>query len=77
MLSNDKKLFGKGCLTEKAINILQSYYGMAIRQTKHTYAKKKAVGVALFHSSESVTEKNVINFVLIRKMAGVNNNLAK
>ena len=30
--SDGKPLFGKGRITDKAINILQSYYGMSIRQ---------------------------------------------
>ena len=49
-LSDGKTLSGKGKLTEKVTNTLQSYYGMAIRQNKGKLLKmKKAVGAVLCH----------------------------
>ena len=51
-LSNGKTLSGNGRLTEKVINTLQNYYGMAIRQNKGKLLEmKKAVGVVLYHCS--------------------------
>ena len=45
-----KKLFGKGKLTDKAINYLQNCYGMAIRQNvDNLYQMKKCVSAILFH----------------------------
>ena len=44
ILSDGKKISDKGRLTDKAINTLQNYFGMAIRQNKgNLYAMKKAV----------------------------------
>ena len=49
-LEDGKKINGRGRLTDKAINTLQNYYGMAIRQnTKSLYGMKKAVGAVLYH----------------------------
>ena len=43
-------LSGRGNLTEKCINSMQNYYGMAIRQNvNNLYAMKKAVYAILFH----------------------------
>ena len=54
VLSDGKKISGKGRLTDKAINTLQNYYGMAIRHnTGDLYGMKKAVAAVLFHCSES------------------------
>ena len=48
-----KGIDGKGRLSEKNINILQNYYGMAIRQnTTNLYEMKKAIGATLFHCSD-------------------------
>lgn len=54
-LSDGNVLGGKGHLTEKVINKLQNYYGIAIRQCTGTtvYAMKKAVGAVLFHCSDA------------------------
>ena len=44
---------GRGRLTDKAVNTLQNYYGLAIRGNKgDLYAMKKAVAAILFHCSE-------------------------
>ena len=52
-LSDGKPLSGKGRLTMKAINKLQNYYGMAIRQnTSSVYLMKKSVAAVLFHCSQ-------------------------
>ena len=52
-LSDGKFLTGKGRLTDVAINSLQNYFGMAIRQNSgQLYAMKKAIGAALFHCSD-------------------------
>ena len=49
-LSDGKGISGKGRLTDKAINTLQNYYGMAIRQnTNDLHSMKKAVGAVLYH----------------------------
>ena len=43
-------LSGRGKLTDKVINSMQNYYGMAIRQNRgHLYPMKKAVGAVLWH----------------------------
>ncbi len=47
-------LTGRGKLTDRVINTLQNYFGMAIRsnQGKEVYQMKKAVGAVLFHCTE-------------------------
>ena len=56
-MSDGKGISGKGRLTDKAINTLQNYYGMAIRtNTSDVFAMKKAVGAVLFHCSDSELE---------------------
>ena len=56
-LSDGKGISGKGRLTDKAINTLQNYYGMAIRTNSNdVLAMKKAVGAVLFHCSDSELE---------------------
>jgi len=46
-------LSGKGKLTEKVINTLQNYFGMAIRDNKgDLYQMKKAVGAVLWHCTQ-------------------------
>ena len=51
-LSDGKPLTGKGRLTEKVINKLQNYFGIAIRQSTGTtvFELKKAIGAVLYHS---------------------------
>ena len=45
-------LSGRGKLTDKVINSLQNYFGLAIRQNKgNLYSMKKAVGAILWHST--------------------------
>eukprot|EP00794_Sanderia_malayensis_P014632 gene14632-16150_t len=57
-LSDGKKLSGKGRLTDVAINTMQNYFGMAIRQnTGKLYAMKKAVASVLFHCSDLPEEE--------------------
>lgn len=52
ILSDGKRINGKGRLTEKAINTLQNYYGMAIRQNvNNLYKMKKCVYAVLYHNS--------------------------
>ena len=52
-LSDGKPLSGKGRLTLKAINKLQNYYGMSIRQNLSSlYSMKKSIVAMLFHCSE-------------------------
>ena len=50
-----KTLKGRGRLTDKIINKLQNYYGLALRQSTGTtvYQLKKGVGAVLFHCSEA------------------------
>ena len=46
-------LSGKGKLTEKVINSLQNFYGIAIRQNSgNLYEMKKAVGAILWHCTD-------------------------
>jgi len=46
-------LSGKGKLTDKAINLFQNYYGMAIRQNvDNFYNMQKSVWAVLFHNSD-------------------------
>ena len=54
-LEDGKGLTGKNRLTEKIINTLQNYYGMAIRSStsKTVHQMKVAVGAVLFHCSEA------------------------
>jgi hypothetical protein len=48
-----KPISGKGKLTEKCINSMQNYYGLAIRRNcRDLYAMKKAVYAILFHFTE-------------------------
>ena len=50
-----KTLKGRGRLTDKIINKLQNYYGLALRQSTGTtvYQLEKGVGAVLFHCSEA------------------------
>ena len=53
ILSDGKKIIGRGRLTDKAINTMQNYFGMAIRQNKgKLYEMKKAIGTVLWHCSD-------------------------
>ena len=53
-LPDGKKIGGAGRLTEKFINKVQNYYGIAIRQNTDSLVKmRKAVGAVLYHSSEA------------------------
>ena len=53
-LSDGKLLSGKDRLTEKVINKLQNYFGIAIRQSTGTtvFELKKAIGVVLYHCTD-------------------------
>ena len=54
VLSDKKKLGGKGRLHDKWINKLQNYYGLAIRQnTDSLNNMRKAVAAVLYHCSEA------------------------
>ena len=55
-LSAGKPLTGKGRLTEKAINKLQNYFGIAIRQHTGTtvFELKKAIGAVLYHCTDFI-----------------------
>ena len=46
------KLSGKGRLTDASINLMQNYFGMAIRQNDKLYPMKKAVLAVLWHCCE-------------------------
>ena len=44
ILSDGKKISGRGRLTDKVINTMQNYYGMAIRQNSNDlFAMRKSV----------------------------------
>ena len=52
LLDDGKHLTGKGRMTDKVINTLQNYYGMAIRQNKgKLYSMKKSVAALIHHCS--------------------------
>ena len=52
-LSDGKGISGRGRLTDKAINTMQNYYGMAIRQNVgNLHAMRRAVGAVLYHCSD-------------------------
>ena len=51
-------LSGRGKLTDKVINSMQNYFGLAIRQNKQNlYEMKKAVGAILWHCTDFSDEK--------------------
>lgn len=52
VLTDGKKIAGKGRLTDKVINTLQNYFGMAIRSSKELYQMKKAIGAVLWHCTD-------------------------
>ena len=52
-LSDVKVISGKGRLTDRAINLLQNYFGMATRQNSDVPSMKKVIDAVLFHCSES------------------------
>ena len=53
VLSDSKPLTGRGRLTDVAINTLQNFFGMAIRQNAgNLYPMRKAVAAVLFHCSD-------------------------
>ena len=57
-MSDGKKLRCIGRLTDKWINKLQNYYGLAIRQnTDNLFNMRKAVGAVLYHSSVASTSE--------------------
>ena len=52
-LDDGKGISGRGRLTDVAINTMQNYFGMAIRQNVGAlYAMKKAIGAVLYHCSD-------------------------
>ena len=52
VLSDGKKISGRGRLTNKVINTIQNYYGMAIRQhTNDLFAMRKSVIAMLKHNT--------------------------
>ena len=52
ILSDGKKISGRGRLTDKVINTMQNYYGMAIRQnTNDLFAMRKSVIATLMHNT--------------------------
>ena len=58
-LSDGKTISGQGRLTEKIINRMQNYYGLAIRQNiDNRYAMKKAVWAIFFHMIENDNEED-------------------
>ena len=51
-MSDGKKIPGRGRLTDKVINTMQNYYGMAIRQnTNDLFAMRKSVIATLVHNT--------------------------
>ena len=59
VLSDGKKLSGQGRLTDKCINTLQNFYGLAIRQNQGNLANmKRAIGAILYHCS-NIPDKEI------------------
>ena len=57
-LSDGKGISGRGRLTDSAINKLQNYFGIAIRNNlESVYAMKKCIYASLFHNSSLDDEK--------------------
>ena len=57
-LADGKGVSGKGRLTDKAVNTLQNYYGMVIRQNMgDLQGMRKAVGAVLYHCSDIKDEE--------------------
>ena len=55
--NTSNSLTGRGKLTDKIINQMQNYYGLAIRQNQgELYKMKKTIGAVLWHCSEFVDE---------------------
>lgn len=53
VLGDGKSLTGRGRLTDVAINTLQNFFGMAIRQNAgNIYPMKKAIAAVLFHCTD-------------------------
>ena len=54
-MSDGKSLSGKGRLTEKMINKLKNYFGIALRQCTGTtvYQLRKVIGTVLYHCSDA------------------------
>ena len=58
-LEDGRGIMGKGRLTDKCINTLQNYFGMAIRQnTSNVYLMKKSIGAVLYHCS-AISDESV------------------
>ena len=56
-LADGKGIAGKGRLTDKVVNLMQNYYGMAIRQNvDNVYAMKKSIIAILYHCSQNDNE---------------------
>ena len=57
VLSDGKKIAGRGRLTDKAINTLQNHYGMAIRQNSDSSDNmKRSIIAVLYHNSDIINE---------------------
>ena len=78
-LSDGKPLTGKGRLTEKVINKLQNYFGIAIRQSTGTtvFELKKAIGAVLYHCTDFTEDETRHQFVRLSLTHGVNTKLIK
>ena len=79
-LAYGKLLIGKGRLTEKVINKLQSYFGIAIRQSTGTtvFELIKANRVVLYHCANFTEDETRHEFCVHLSLAhGVNIKLVK
>ena len=58
MLPNRKTLSSKGKLTEKVINSMHNYYGLAIRNNKNQlFNMKKSIEAVLYHCTALANEE--------------------
>ena len=56
-MADGKGITGKARLTDKVMNLMQNYYGMAIRQNvDNVYAMKKSIIAILYHCSQNDNE---------------------
>ena len=58
ILSDGKKVSGKGRLTDKVINSLQNHYGMAIRQNIGNLYEMKKYIIAILHHSSAIEDND-------------------
>ena len=69
-----RRYLGKNRLTDRSINLLQNYFGMAIRQNSDVPSMKNTISAVLFYCSVSECDEKRHLFGLRPRTAGVNDN---